>query len=71
MALSEKKVLAEVSLRKADGVIAVRWDNIIERDGVQVSRIPHRKTYNQAQAGEFTSEVDGSEAYLSAMGWGS
>jgi hypothetical protein len=41
MALTERK---EVDLTvKNDGRLEVREDTIIERDGVVISRIPHRK----------------------------
>jgi hypothetical protein len=69
MALAESTVLASVNLNITSNAIEVRWDNLIQRDGEIISRVPHRKAYNQDQKSEFLAEVEGGQAYADAMDW--
>lgn len=69
MALTESTVLAQVNLNLTANAIEVRWDNIIERDGNQISRVPHRKAYSADQKSEFLAEVEGGQQYVDAIGW--
>ena len=69
MALTESKVLAAINLNLTAGTIEVRWDNLIERDGEIISRVPHRKAYSASQKAEFEAEVEGAASYVQAMGW--
>lgn len=70
MALTEKTVLSQVTTLPEQGAVNVRWDNIIERDGVEISRQPHRKAYTADQRAEFEAEVAGAASYIEALGWG-
>ncbi len=69
MALTESKVLSQVTVLPEANAVQVRWDNLIERDGEVISRVPHRKAYSQDQKQEFLAEVEGAENYLGALGW--
>ena len=69
MALTESKVLAHVGINLAANSADVRWDNLIERDGEVISRVPHRKAYSVEQKSDFLAEVEGAENYLGALGW--
>lgn len=69
MALTEQKVLAEINCLQQANAIQVRWDNQILRDGEVISSVPHRKAYSVDQKTEFLAEVEGAEAYVTAMGW--
>ncbi len=69
MALTESKILAEVSLLPAQNAINVRWDNIIKRDDEVISRQPHRKAYTVEQKDEFLAEVEDGQQYATAIGW--
>lgn len=69
MALTEKTVLSQVTTLPEQGAVNVRWDNVIEKDGVEVSRQPHRKAYTVDQRAEFEAEVEGAASYIAALGW--
>lgn len=69
MALTEKTVLSQVTILPEQGAVNVRWDNIVERDGVEISRQPHRKAYAADQRAEFEAEVEGAASYIAALGW--
>lgn len=67
--LSEQRVLSQITTLPADDAINVQWLDIISRDGVEISRIPHRKAYSRDQSAAFLAEVEGAETYASALGW--
>jgi hypothetical protein len=69
MALTEEKVLSEVTLLPQANAINVRWYNIIKRDGQVISKTPHRKAYSSDQKSEFLAEVEGAAAFVTAIGW--
>lgn len=69
MALTEQKTLSQVTILPESGAANVRWDNVIYRDGEEISRQPHRKAYTAEQKDDFLAEVEGAEAYLTALGW--
>ena len=69
MALTETTILAHVGLNLNANSIEVRWDNIIQRDGETISRVPHRKAYTADQKADFLAEVEGAESYVQALGW--
>ena len=69
MALTESTILAHVGLNQTANSIEVRWDNIIDRDGETISRVPHRKAYSVEQKADFLAEVEGADKYVAAMGW--
>lgn len=69
MALSERRILKQVTILPAQDAIQVQWANQILRDDEVVSEQYHRKAYLRAQAAEFAAEVEGSAAYLAALSW--
>ena len=69
MALTESKVLAQVTVLPESNSVNVRWDTVVMRDEEVISRQPHRKAYAADQKAEFLAEVEGAEAYIAALGW--
>lgn len=69
MALTEQRVLKQVSVLPASKTIDVQWSNQVFKDGVLISEQYHRKAYSEKQRDEFLAEVEGAEAYITAVGW--
>lgn len=69
MALTEQRILKQVTILPAQNAVNVQWANQILRDGELISELPHRKAYTQDQAAEFSAEVEGAAAYAAALGW--
>lgn len=69
MALTEQRVLKQVTMLPQSNAINVQWANQILRDGEFVSETYERKAYGPEQKADFLAEVDGAAAYVSAMGW--
>jgi hypothetical protein len=69
MALTEQKVLNQVTILAQQSAVNVQWANQIHRDGVLISEQYERKAYSADQKAEFLAEVEGAEAYVVAMGW--
>ena len=69
MALTESTILAHVGLNIPANTIEVRWDNVIQRDGKTISRVPHRKAYTADQKADFLNEVENGQQFVTAMGW--
>ena len=69
MALTESKVLAQITVLPQANAIQVRWDNIIQRDGVEISRVPHRTAYGKGQRDAFLAEVEGASNYGDLIDW--
>lgn len=69
MALTEQRILKQIAILPAQNAVNVQWADQILRDEEVVSETLHRKAYTQEQAAEFLAEVEGAEAYMSALGW--
>lgn len=69
MALSEQRILKQVSILPAQSAVNVQWANQILRDGEVISETYERKAYTADQAAEFVAEVEGAESYIAALGW--
>lgn len=69
MALTESKVLAQVTRDIATNTIMVRWDNIIDRDGEVISRIPQRAAYGVDQKEQLLAECPEAAGDIAALGW--
>lgn len=69
MALTEQKVLKQVTVLAQQSAANVQWANQILRDGEVISETFERKAYTQEQKDEFLVEVEGADAYVSALGW--
>lgn len=69
MALSERKVLKQVTIINEHGIASVQWANQILRDEEVISETFERKTYSAEQINEFTEEVEKAELYIPALGW--
>jgi len=70
MALTEQKVLVEVSHIVIDDFITVKWVHQILRDGVIISAIPHRSTYTKEMKQVLKDEVGPAAVkYLALTKW--
>jgi hypothetical protein len=69
MALSEQRVLKQVTILAQQSAVNVQWANQVLRDGEVISEVYERKAYNQDQKTEFLAEVTNAASYVSALGW--
>ena len=69
MALTEQRILNQVTTLTAQGAVNVQWADQILRDGEVISQTFHRKAYTEEQKAEFLAEVEGAAAYVAALGW--
>ncbi len=69
MALTEQRVLSQVTVLPQQSAVNVQWEDQILRDGEVISRSYHRKAYSGDQKDAFLSEVDGAANYLVQLGW--
>lgn len=69
MALTEQRVLKQVSLLPEKDAIEVQWADQVLRDGVIIAEELHRRAYTKDSRAMFLAEVENGEAYAAAMGW--
>jgi hypothetical protein len=69
MALTESRVISQITTLPQANAINVQWSNIIFRDDVEISKTYERRSYGVDQKAEFLAEVEGAEKYITAMGW--
>ena len=69
MAFTEQRILNQVTTLPAQSAVNVQWANQVLRDGEVISETFERKAYTADQAAEFLAEVEGAEAYITALGW--
>ncbi len=69
MALTEQRILKQVSILPSQSAVNVQWADQILRDGEVISENFHRKAYTIDQKEEFLLEVEGAPNYIAALGW--
>ena len=69
MALTEQRILNQVTTLPNQSAIQVQWANQILRDEEVISQTYERKAYCADQKDEFLAEVEGAEGYVAIMGW--
>ena len=69
MALTETRILKQVTTLPAQGTVNVQWANQILKDGVLLTETYERKAYTADQKAEFEAEVEGAASYMTALGW--
>lgn len=69
MALTEQRILKQVTILPNQSAVNVQWANQILRDGEVISETYERKAYGQDQKADFIAEVSGGQSYADAMGW--
>ncbi len=69
MALTEQRILKQVSILPAQSAVNVQWADQILRDGELISENFHRKAYTIDQKEEFLVEVEGAAAYIQVLRW--
>lgn len=69
MALTEQRILKQVTILAQQSAANVQWANQILRDGELVTETYERKAYTADQKAEFLAEVEGAADYITALGW--
>lgn len=69
MALTEQRVLKQITVLPEPKTVNVQWSDQVLRDGTVITETLHRKAYSEKQKNEFLAEVEGSEKYVAAVGW--
>lgn len=69
MALSEKRILKQVTILVDQAAVNVQWSNQVLRDAEIISETFERKSYTSESIEEFKLDVDKSSEYLSILGW--
>lgn len=69
MALTEQRILKQVTILAQQSSANVQWANQILRDGEVITETYERKAYTIEQKDDFLAEVEGASNYLAALGW--
>ena len=69
MALTERRILNQVTVLPNQSAVNVQWTNQILRDGEVISQTYERKAYTAEQQAEFLAEVEGADTYAAVLGW--
>lgn len=69
MALTEQRILNQVTVLPNANAIQVQWADQILRDGEVIQQQYHRKAYGPGQRDEFLAEVEGAENYANLIDW--
>ena len=69
MALTERRILNQITILPAQNAVNVQWSNQILRDEEIIGESFERKSYTADMASEFIADVEGSGLYLAALGW--
>lgn len=69
MALTEQRILNQVTVLPNANAINVQWADQILRDGEVIQQQYHRKAYGSGQQAEFEAEVEGASAYVNLIDW--
>lgn len=69
MALTEQRIVNQISVLPNKNAISVQWADQIVKDGSVISETFHRKTYGPGQQTEFTNEVTGASDYVGLIDW--
>ena len=69
MALTEQRIINQVTVLPSQNAINVQWADQILRDGEVISQTYHRKAYGPGQQAEFLAEVEGADAYVNLIDW--
>lgn len=70
MALTEQKVLSQITALPESSTFNVQWKNQILKDGEVIASTYERKCYAIEQKDEFLLEVEGAASYITSIGWG-
>ena len=69
MALTEQRIINQITVLPNANAINVQWADQILRDGEIISQTYHRKAYGAGQKAEFEAEVEGSVGYVDKIDW--
>ena len=69
MAITEQRILNQVTVLPNANAINVQHADQILRDGEVISQTYHRKAYGPGQREEFEAEVEGAANYVNLIDW--
>ena len=69
MALTEQRIINQVTVLPTVNSINVQWADQILRDEEVISQTYHRKAYSAEQRAEFEAEVEGAAQYVNLITW--
>lgn len=69
MALTEQRIINQVTVLPNANSINVQWADQILRDEEVISQTYHRKAYGPEQRAEFEAEVEGAAQYVNLITW--
>ena len=69
MALSEQRILKQVTVLAQQSAANVQWANQILKDGEVIAETFERKAYTSDQKADFLAEVEGAASYITVLGW--
>jgi hypothetical protein len=69
MALTETNAVTEVTILPLENNIQVKWRSTVLKDDEVIAERDHYKLFGPEKYAEFLAEVEGAEAYISALGW--
>lgn len=69
MELTEKRILASVTVLLETRTIQVLWNHVIYRGEVEISRVNFRRSYMEEEKELFLADVPDGWTYIQAVGW--
>lgn len=69
MNIIERTVIYGVTVMPEFNSIHVLWNNITERDGVEIERTNHRRAYIESERDKFLADIPDGAKYVEAAGW--
>ena len=69
MALTEQRILKQVTVLAPQSAVNVQWGNQVLKDGEVIAETFERKAYTADQKDSFLAEVEGASSYITALGW--
>lgn len=66
---TEQRIIKQVTVLAEQSAVNVQWANRVLKDEEVISEQFERKAYTAEQKAEFLAEVEGAEAYVTALGW--
>lgn len=68
MALTEQRIIKQVTLLPQEGAIAVQWAHQVLRDGEVITESYHRRAYSGDEKEEFLRSAEGKSAIAAVLG---
>ncbi len=69
MAITEVRVLKQVSVLPTQDAINAQWVTQVMRDGEVINETTDYKSYSADKAAEFSNDVANASHYMAVLGW--